>query len=176
MSENYIFFYGHGKTNPRGFLSNFYVSSFTADSLVFNTVEKYMHYHKALLFKDDDIAKVILASEVPRDAKKLGRKIKNFDHRLWNAHKYNIVKEGIRLKFSSNIILKKLLLDTSPKILVEAAGKGFMRSPDPIWGIALNAPEAIEIVDSGASIDFYGENLLGCALMEVREDFLREKS
>lgn len=167
--NDYLFFYGHGKTNPLGYLSNFYKSSFVIDSRVYDTVEQYMHYKKAILFEDYETAEKILESTKPNEAKKLGRKVKNFNPVIWDKYKLEIVKEGILHKFQQNLIIKKLLLETKPKILVEAAGKGFMRSPDYIWGIGLNKDEAIETLNNGTGPQCWGKNLLGTALMDIRE-------
>ena len=80
----------------------------------------------------------------------------------WDKMKYKIVLDGNLLKFSQNEELKQFLLSTGDKILVEA-------SPyDKVWGIGMLA-ENFECINPGA---WNGENLLGFALMEVR-DILR---
>ena len=68
----------------------------------------------------------------------------------------------LKLKFSQNQELKTLLLSTDDSILVEAS------SYDNIWGIGLNESDA----KNTKMEDWPGQNLLGKALMEVR-DFLR---
>ena len=50
----YIFFYGHNGEN--GFMSNFSIHPFNEQGIQFDTVERYMHYKKALLFDDIEIA------------------------------------------------------------------------------------------------------------------------
>ena len=62
-------------------------------------------------------------------------------------------------KFSQNPKLLKLLLDTNDSILVEASPK------DKIWGIGIG----VDHVDFLNSDKWPGENLLGKALMEVRD-------
>ena len=70
--------------------------------------------------------------------------------------------EGNKAKFGQNPKLKEFLLSTGDSILVEA-------SPyDKIWGIGLDRETALK----GTVGQWKGENLLGCALMEVR-DWLR---
>lgn len=89
----------------------------------------------------------------------MGRSVRNFDDTLWDKVKFNIVVEGNYLKFSQNRELGKYLKDTGSKILVEA-------SPyDRIWGIGMRES------DPNASNPKYwkGQNLLGQALMKVRE-------
>jgi len=62
-------------------------------------------------------------------------------------------------KFSQNEKLKTFLLNTGTRVLVEA-------SPyDKIWGIGLSADQ--ENIEN--PLTWNGENLLGFALMEVRD-------
>ena len=76
--------------------------------------------------------------------------------------KYDIVVEGNKAKFSQNPETREFLLSTGDAIIAEA-------SPyDTIWGIGLGRDEAMK----GTVGQWKGENLLGCALMDVR-DWLR---
>ena len=51
---------GFWKVNETyGFLSQWYISNFTEDDILFNTCEKYMMYKKALLF-DPNYSNIIL--------------------------------------------------------------------------------------------------------------------
>ena len=121
-------------------------------------------FQKALLFGDREVYDEIMAAESPDKYKKLGRKVRNFDSKVWDEKKYDIVVEGNKAKFSQNPVLMEFLLSTGDAILVEA-------SPyDTIWGIGLD----IETAKKGSVEDWKGENLLGCALMETR-DWLQEK-
>ena len=114
---------------------------------------------KARLFKDYETLEEILSAENQKEIKDLGRKIKNFNEELWNREKYEIVKSGNLAKFSQDENLKEFLLSTGDKIIVEA-------SPyDSIWGIGMGAKDE-NIEDATA---WKGENLLGFALMEVRD-------
>ncbi len=92
-------------------------------------------------------------------AKALGREVKHFDPAVWEAASYAIVVEGNRHKFSQNQALKSYLINTNEKILVEAS------PADAIWGIGLpqDAKEALN------PFEWRGNNLLGFALMEVRD-------
>ncbi|SHF05931.1 conserved hypothetical protein, ribA/ribD-fused [Chryseobacterium takakiae] len=90
----------------------------------------------------------------------MGRKVKKFDLDIWNEHKYEIVKKGNFLKFSQNEGFKEFLLSTDNKILVEA-------SPyDTIWGIGMLETDP----NTKNPVQWNGENLLGFALMEVRDE------
>lgn len=67
----------------------------------------------------------------------------------------------LRAKFSQNPALKDYLVATGDAILVEAAPK------DKIWGIGMGENNP----DVGDSKKWNGRNLLGKALMEVRDEF-----
>jgi ribA/ribD-fused uncharacterized protein len=116
---------------------------------------------KARLFGDVETEAKIMKTTDPRTIKKLGRAVKNFDEKKWNEHKYKIVLAGNIFKFSQNPELKKWLLDTGNKTIVEA-------SPyDKIWGIGYGAKNAMD------NMDKWGLNLLGKAVQEVRDLLLQ---
>ena len=160
-----LYFWGHAQESYQitsTCLSQWYDCLFEADGVLYHTTEQYMMANKALLFGDNEVYDKIMAAEKPNKYKKLGREIRNFDSKLWDAKKYDIVVEGNKAKFSQNPELKEYLLSTGDAILVEA-------SPyDKIWGIGLDSETALK----GTVEQWQGENLLGCALMEVR-DWLR---
>lgn len=119
-----------------------------------------MMYKKAQLFGDEDVMKRILKTTTPREIKALGRQVKNFNEKIWDQHKEQIVYEGNIAKFSSNPNLLKKLMETHPTRLVEA-------SPyDTVWGVGLGAHDP-QIHDSSK---WKGQNLLGDILTRVRED------
>jgi ribA/ribD-fused uncharacterized protein len=118
-------------------------------------------YQKAKLFNDEEIANKILNTSEPREQKKLGRLVKNFDEHVWDVAKEKIVKNGNYLKFSQNEDLKEYLCDTDPYELVEA------NKYDRIWGIGMFAHDP-NILDTSK----WGQNLLGKTLMKVREIFV----
>jgi ribA/ribD-fused uncharacterized protein len=155
--KEYEFFYSHYDIK-NGYMSNFSIHPFKIDGKVFDTVERYMHYMKALLFKDFETADKIMNSKSQQDAKMLGREVKKFNDHDWNKNKKEIVKKGIELKFKQNFTISQQLISTGSKILVEAAGK------DRIWGIGYTSTNAME------NISKWGQNLLGVILVEVRED------
>ncbi|CAH6421545.1 Domain of unknown function (DUF1768)-containing protein [uncultured virus] len=94
---------------------------------------------KALMFAKNQfelenlkIYQKILTSNNQSNIKKLGSCIKGFDEKIWELWKYKIVVNGNYLNFSQNEQMKKILIDTADRELVEA-------SPyDKIWGIGLN--------------------------------------
>lgn len=162
MSSNdkFLFFYGH-HNGDEACLSNWYLAPFKdpeLDNLEFSTNEKYMMYRKALLFKDKKSAKKILCSNDPKECKSLGRKVKKFNEETWEKHRVEIVRNGCYLKFSQNKKLKKFLLGTKGKVLVEASRY------DKIWGIGMTEKEA----NGKKQEEWKGLNLLGQCLMEAR--------
>ena len=81
-----------------------------------------MMYHKATLFKDTETAKKIMEAKKPAEQKALGRQVKGFNSKLWDAHKEKIVEEGNWHKFQSageDLRLKERLLATGQRELVE---------------------------------------------------------
>lgn len=186
--QNYVFFCSHEKTKyesneDRAVFSQWRYSQFKDENnIVYNSGEQYMMYQKAILMKDYETAKKIIEIDIYDiklsneskvnynkilGIKRLGREVKNFNPQLWDSHKFEIVKKGNLLKFSQNDDLKKILLETKDKILVEAA------SYDKIWGIGLSEDKALKI--DPKNYPKYGENLLGKALMWTREQ-LRSKN
>lgn len=125
----------------------------------FTSCEQYMMWNKAMLFKDKDSAKKIIETNNVKKQKELGRKVKGFDQKEWDKQKFNIIVKGNFLKFSQNKDIQKELLESGVKVLVEA-------SPyDKIYGVGLKWDNDL-ILDEN---NWQGENLLGKALMEVRE-------
>lgn len=163
----FMFFWGHTK-NKKGKItkacfSQWYLSDFQVHGVLYNCAEKYMMAEKARLFKDYETLEEILSATEQQEIKALGRKIKNFNEEVWNKEKYNIVKRGNLAKFSEDEELKEFLLSTENKVIVEA-------SPyDRIWGIGMTADDENITNPKG----WRGENLLGFALMEVR-DLIKE--
>eukprot|EP01117_Protostelium_nocturnum_P000906 TRINITY_DN11245_c0_g1_i1.p1 TRINITY_DN11245_c0_g1~~TRINITY_DN11245_c0_g1_i1.p1 ORF type:complete len:161 (+),score=60.54 TRINITY_DN11245_c0_g1_i1:163-645(+) len=154
MSESFIFFWGAG--GECGAFSQWSHHSFQVDGVDFRNAETYMMYHKALLFEDHEIANEMLIAKDPKKVKGLGRKVKNFNEDKWVANRLRIVTEGNMAKFSQNEDAKKILMRTGEKTLVEA-------SPlDSIWGIGYDEANAM------GNREFWGLNLLGQALMDVR--------
>lgn len=139
-------------------------SEFVLEDVTFNTAEQAMMYFKAVLFKDDEIAKQILAADDPGKQKALGRRVRNFDSATWDAHREDIVLRANRAKFGQNKGLRRKLFQTGYKLLVEA-------SPlDTIWGIGLDEANARITPPE----QWPGQNLLGKIVTQVREELRAE--
>ncbi len=158
---SYIFFWGHTEddTLTPACFSQWYPSNFKIGDVYYNSAEQYMMAQKALLFNDVETYNKILLAKTPKQFKNLGRCVSDFSECIWNKNKYDIVVKANVAKFSQNPHLKDFLINTNDKILVEA-------SPyDKIWGIGKSA----YCQDIENPYTWEGENLLGFALMEVRD-------
>ena len=149
----------HNPNEENGYLSNWYMSPFAADGIRFSSMEQFMMYRKAVAFGDRDRAAQILDTEDVGRIKELGRLVSGYDDNYWNGIRQIVVYEGLYAKFSQNEELKRLLQATGRAVLAECAVK------DRIWGIGLS-------MDDPDRLDrrkWKGQNLLGYALMMVRE-------
>jgi len=164
----FLFFWGHQAskdgTITKSCFSQWWELPFVVAGICYNTAEHWMMAEKARLFKDEKIEQQILDVSHPHDAKKLGRKVKNFEPKLWNEHKYEIVKKGNYYKFSQDKDLKQFLIQTKNRVIVEASPR------DRIWGIGMSQNNE----NANNPNLWRGQNLLGFALMEVRDSILEE--
>lgn len=159
----YLFFWGHRKSNDgvvtSSCLSQWWQQSFVINGISYPTAEHYMMAEKARLFNDKNAEMKILASDSPGNAKQVGKEVIGFDQQIWEKNRMQIVIKGNFEKFNQNPELKAYLLNTKNRILVEA-------SPvDTIWGIGLDRMSEFATIP----VKWRGENLLGFALMEVRD-------
>lgn len=133
------------------------------EGIVYNCCEQYMMAQKARLFDDISAFEKIMTEKNPEKQKELGRGVRNYNQGIWEENREIIVYEGNTLKFTQHEDLGKRLIATHPAILVEA-------SPyDLVWGVGLSAKDPL-ILDEK---NWRGLNLLGKALMRVREDLIK---
>ncbi|CAB9514600.1 Domain of unknown function (DUF1768) [Seminavis robusta] len=150
----YHFFWQSGSP-----FSQWHISRYVLNGVEFSCAEQGMMHGKALLFGDTEVAEQILEAKSPRKMKALGRKVRFFDHKVWNKERMRIVYENSVAKFTQNPHLLEALLNTTGQ-LVEASPS------DKIWGIGLveanarNTPEKF----------WPGLNLLGQILTRVRDE------
>lgn len=162
MSEKFVFFWN-------GPFSQWYPSKFkypgwSGPSESFNCAEQFMMAYKAEFFQDKETREKIMRSDSPREQKKLGRQVKNFDAEKWDEVSRYIVYLGNYFKFIENDSLRDILLQTEGMTLVEA-------SPyDKIWGIGLGEDDPKRLDRN----EWQGTNWLGEVLMRVRDD-IRDK-
>lgn len=154
------FFWGHtGQGVGPWVLSQWWEAPFVVGGVTYRTAEHWMMAEKARLFGDAAILPAILAAGSPGAAKALGRKVAGFDEQTWARARFDIVMAGNLEKFRQNPPLGDWLRTTGDLILVEASPR------DAIWGIGMAATHP-QVEDVSA---WRGENLLGFALMEVRQ-------
>lgn len=154
--DEYLFFWH--EYEEYGYLSQWYPSSFTIEGISYSSCEQYMMAKKALLFHDLEYYSLILKEKDPSKCKAYGKLVHNFDSDVWDLNCHEIVYNANYAKFTQNIDLKKLLIETKDKILVEA-------SPfDNIWGIGLSKEDS----NCLNPLKWKGKNQLGKILMEVR--------
>jgi ribA/ribD-fused uncharacterized protein len=132
--------------------------------LQFSHAEQAMMASKASVFGDEEILEKILQASSPKAQKELGRQVRNFVPAIWNSVAYRIVCIMNFCKFSAEDEIKRLLLETGSKHLVEGAWY------DPIWGVGL-AWDDPQIEDPS---NWKGTNWLGEALMAVRSILAEE--
>jgi ribA/ribD-fused uncharacterized protein len=158
----YIFFWGHKKPAKglsKSCFSQWYDSPFESETKSFSTAEHYMMYQKAMLFGDIAAAQKVLLAGSPGEAKSIGREVLGFNESIWQQRRIAIVVNANLAKFRSHPALREYLLNTGQRVLVEA-------SPvDKIWGVGLAADD-VAIEDPQL---WKGQNLLGFALMQVRD-------
>lgn len=159
----FVFFWkeraGSGGSPGPGCLSQFWPAPFVIDGVTYSTAEHWMMVQKARLFNDEEAAEKALAARTAQAAKAAGRGVRGFSEAPWAAARYQIVVAGNTAKFSQHDDLRRYLLSTGNRVLVEA-------SPlDRVWGIGLAADD-----DRATSPSRWrGSNLLGFALMDVRD-------
>lgn len=151
MNNKYKFFWG-------GVFSNWHPSTFVVNDISYNCAEQYMMHMKAMTFGDTKTASLILTATHPKEQKKLGRKVANYDETKWASVRYDLVKLGVKEKFLQNPLLKAELLKHKGYIYIEA-------SPyDKIWGVGYDEANALN------NINDWGMNLLGNMLTELSNE------
>lgn len=125
------------------FLSNFYQIDVEYDGIVYKNTEAAFQAQKVL----DDDEKKLFSDLHPREAKKLGRRVKL--RKDWNDVKDNYMYEICKAKFTQHEDLARKLLETGDEELVEGNAWN-----DTYWGVCNGR----------------GKNQLGKTLMRIREE------
>ena len=161
ISDDVVLFW-----HPPSIFSQWTLSPFTVDFFEYNCAEQFMMASKARLFGDDTALSAILASDDPREKKRLCRHVRHFDHELWQSECENIVLHGNLAKFSQNEEMHLALIQTGDRRLAEASPH------DNLWGIGLSACDPrVSSPDS-----WRGQNLLDQALEHAREILCRDNT
>lgn len=138
-----IYFY---KVNEEyGCFSNFSHHGFELDGKCWMTSE---HYFQAQKFYGTEYAEIIRLLDNPMKAAEMGRNCNLPLREDWEEIKDDVMRKAVYAKFSQNIELKNILLNTDSEYIVENT------SNDYYWGCGTNGS---------------GKNMLGIILMEIRE-------
>ncbi len=148
-TEENVFFFGRE-------FSNFWSCEFQMKGIKFHSSEQAFMFCKAKLFGNEVIAEAILQAKSPAACKKLGRKVKRFDGKIWDEKCEKFMDIILFHKFSENPKLREMLLNTGNKVIVECAPF------DNKWGIGISVDDAVN------GKGWKGENKLGKSLMRVR--------
>jgi ribA/ribD-fused uncharacterized protein len=140
-----IYFYR--KNEPFGFMSNFYPSPITIDGKHYSTVE---HYFQSQKFVGSAHELEIIKAAKPVEAFRLGQSREFPIRKNWEEVKDEVMYRGLHAKYTQIEELKKLLLDTKDRRLVEHT------TNDKYWA------------DGGGNGK--GKNRLGELLMRLRTE------
>jgi len=130
-----------------GCFSNFAPFPIDVDGRRWPTSE---HYFQAQKFEEPEHQERIRAEKSPMIAAQMGRDRNKKLRQDWESVKVSIMKKALVLKFTQHDDIRDVLLSTADAKIVEHTKN------DDYWG------------DGG---DGSGKNMLGCLLMEIREEF-----
>lgn len=153
VTDTHMYFY----TN---YMSNWYICKFAdpITNVIFDNTEQAFMWYKANFFKDIETQLKLEKQMHPKDAKQLGREVKNYNEIGWECVRYGYMVYVNYLKYTQNDDLKQKLVSTENKILVEAS------KTDMVWGVGLAADDPRILDDK----NWTGRNLLGKSIMDVR--------
>ena len=142
-----------GKLAP---LSNMYLCPIVVDGKDHKSAEHFIQYTKVMLVNLTELAQKIRDTPCPYVAKSLGGSI---HIPIWDNVGEDIVKMSMRYKFDQNPHLKKILLDTGTKIILEC-------TPDMKWGAAISLDSKLF-----GTAKHPGQNFTGHSLQELRVEY-----
>ena len=160
VTDKYVAFWG-------SVFSNFYPCKIYHHGYDFTSSEQLFMYYKAMFFGDDETVKKIIKAKTPKEAKALGRQVKDYNDEAWSEVRELMMKDVVTKKFEQNPELQKFLLDP------DFEGKHFVEGNpyDKIWSVGLRFDD--EKISNEKNWE--GMNLLGKVLDNVRIHFLQEK-
>ncbi|WP_312024986.1 NADAR family protein [Listeria marthii] len=135
------------------YFSHCWMEEFSVSTQKYSCMEQFMIEQKAELFNDTTTKQKVLETNSLEQIQALDKEVQSFDQDIWDKFKYAIALYGNWNKFNQKRILRDCLLSTGYSILVETSPSG---SPD------MQNP-----------LKRHGQNLLGLALMEVRDELRR---
>lgn len=139
------------------FMSNFHPCVIKENNEIFSSSEMMYQFKKAEFFGDDNIARQILSSKTPKQAKAISYKIKGYNETRWRRVARSTMEKCVMLKFTQNEDLKELLLQIEESIVEANPGDQYFSC-----GLGLTHP------DLDNSSKWSGENVLGKIIETVR--------
>jgi len=145
-----------GKMDP---LSNFYMCKFSIGEVTYHSSEQAYQYRKALAHGKPDLAKRILNTTSPYDAKSLSRYINCTPE--WESENGQVMEEILKAKFHQVPAARQELTDSTERVIVEAVpGQHW-------WGSGMDPDATFHTRKEG----WPGKNKLGDILMSIRASF-----
>jgi len=145
--------YSHNRDCPE---SNLYPSVFTYDGIALPTAEHHLMRAKAKLFNDMRAMRKIAFAVSGSCARKVGRKIQNFDKAVWDARCDDLLEDILLAKFmSSPALLCHITTTEGPFYEASTRSK--------TWGIGIN----LKAAERGEP--HVGQNKIGKALDRVQK-------
>ncbi|CAM9842729.1 unnamed protein product, partial [Ascophyllum nodosum] len=106
---------------------------FTVGLVEYDCAKQFMMASNARLFDDDLALSPILATDVPREQKRLEHHVHHVDHDFWHEECEYLALRGNLAKFSQNEKMRLALFLTGQRLLLEAS------ADDNLWDIGLSA-------------------------------------
>ncbi|CAB1098634.1 unnamed protein product [Ectocarpus sp. CCAP 1310/34] len=97
---------------PPSILSKWTPCEFSVHGIHYVCDEQSMMAEKARIFGDDAADAKIMGTSDPREHKSLGRKVRGFDHALWELRREDVVFSLLNTKFAQNADARERLLAT----------------------------------------------------------------
>lgn len=142
-TETQIYFY----ENNYYIFSNFSAFAIEWKGRLYQTSE---HVYQTEKFEDEKLREEVRTARSAHDAKLLSRKYQDQCREDWDAVKVAVMKEILRAKIEQHPYVKKKLLDSGQKEIIEDSHR------DNFWGWGPNQD---------------GTNQLGKLWMELREEY-----
>lgn len=146
-------------------LSNHFPSKFTINGFLFHSMEQFLALRRAELSANLDLVEKAKNATEPVQAKYILNALRENHQQEWDQQVEKTALEGLKAKFSQNILLQDYLCGTKGLTLGEA-------SKNARWGIGmdLSDPEVLDHTKWSQT-----GNLLGRLLMKVRDECLQER-
>lgn len=128
-------------------------------------VEQYVTEEKAYNFGDSAAAQKVRETTDPREMKRIGENIHNYDHQEWLNTMNEVVFKALKAKFTDERAhgAKDYLLSTGNRVIGEA-------SRNTHWGTGLHVSDQNALKTD----EWKGKNIIGKMLMNIRNEILEK--